>query len=907
MDSGGSFSGAFIDLGHSFIKRAAVAQQGGLLNGVSPVTFTTADPFRLWVVQLGIIIIFTQLLSLGLAKLRQPRVIAEVLGGIILGPTAMGRIPGFTQHIFPTASRPYLSLTATIGLVLFMFLIGLELDMKMLTRNARTSLTIAVGGICLSFGLGAAISIPVYHAFAESYSKDFSHFMLFVGVSCSITAFPVLCRILGELKMLHDPVGIVVLSAGVGNDLVGWVLLALAVALVNAGSGIIALYVLLVSIGWVLVTLFPVKMGFRWLAKWTESTEKGPTPFFMTVILLFTFGSAFMTDIIGVHAIFGGFLAGLAVPREGALNILITEKLEDAVALIFLPIYFTTSGLNTDLGTINTGKAWGYTILLLVIDYTGKMTGGTLGGRFAGLKWRHAATVGTLMSCKGLLELIVLNVGLTAGILNTQLFSMFVFEALVLTVAATPVAILLHPPRLRVYDSATNLVGVGAGHGPEAQTMPLATDRKSRFLVVLDKFEHLSSIMSITQLVQPPLSAKSADTPVTEVDALRLIELTDRTSDLMRSSAVEELIVRDQLLNIYKTFGGLHNISVSDRLAVAQYETYHESVGVFAREAGAQMILLSWAGPSLAERSVGTSEIAPATNPLENLFRNNSSAGPVTRLTSVAHSHFIRRLFASAPTDVALFINSQQNSPSAAGSKVHLVVPFFGGPDDRLALEFAVQLCAREDVTATVFRMVKEATSAADSDTEEKDAPSSIVIADLPAARSEKAHDITNITSQNTVHSIRGFPDTIYPNVTTQTRLESDTADNICWLKYAPHDSSRTAPGPAHSPMVQSALARVTFNTVESAAPLSQLIQRTTDLAAGKRTIVVAGRGKRLAVTSHQDEMSTILGSGADSAASLGSEMRKTLGDVSTALVVSGVPAGLLVMQASSASDAMTA
>lgn len=305
---------------------------------------------------LGVILMMAQALSLLLRKIRQPKVIAEVLGGIILGPTALGRIPGFKDHIFPAPSLPFLSLVANIGLVLFLFLVGLEIETSVIKRNARLSASIALGGMMLPFGLGSALAVPLYHEFVDP-STSFTHFMLFTGVAFSITAFPVLCRILTELKLVDTKVGIIVLSAGVGNDIVGWTLLALSVALVNASSGLSALWILLTALGWTLLLLFPVKRFFLWLARRTGSIENGPSMFFMTVTILMTFGSAFFTDVIGVHAIFGassrlalscpylyqcstkgGFLAGLVVPREGGLAIALTEKLEDMVSIIFLPL-----------------------------------------------------------------------------------------------------------------------------------------------------------------------------------------------------------------------------------------------------------------------------------------------------------------------------------------------------------------------------------------------------------------------------------------------------------------------------------------------------------------------------------------------------------------------------------------
>lgn len=247
----------------------------------------------------------TQILSLVLGRIRQPRVIAEVIGGVILGPTVMGRIPNFKQTIFPDASMPYLTLTSTVGLVLFLFIVGLEIDTRLLKRNAAASATVSLAGMVLPLGLGAALGVGVYRNFIDPH-VNFGYFLLFTAVAIGITAFPVLCRILTELKLLDTEVGLVTLSAGVGNDVVGWILLALTVTLVNATSGLTALWVLLASAGFTLLLLYPGRWALRWMAIRTGSLEAGtPTQFMMTVILLLVLAAAFFTDIIGVHPIFG--------------------------------------------------------------------------------------------------------------------------------------------------------------------------------------------------------------------------------------------------------------------------------------------------------------------------------------------------------------------------------------------------------------------------------------------------------------------------------------------------------------------------------------------------------------------------------------------------------------------------
>ncbi|KAF8646092.1 hypothetical protein AX16_007392, partial [Volvariella volvacea WC 439] len=385
---------------HYLAPRAA-SEQGGVITGDNPTHYNPGNPIRLWVIQVVIIIVMTQGLSLVLSRFRQPRVIAEVIGGVILGPTVMGRIPHFKDTIFPDDAMPLLNLTSTIGLLLFLFLVGLEIDVKMAKRNIKASTAISVAGLIIPLGLGAALGVGVYRQFIDP-SVNFGHFILFTAVAIGITAFPVLCRILTALKLLDTNVGVVVLSAGIGNDVIGWVLLALTVALVNASESLTALWILLASIGYTIVLLYPGRWAYVWLAKRTGSLEQGtPTAFMMTVTLLVVFVSAFFTDIIGVHAIFGGFLAGLIVPHENGFAISLVEKLEDLVSLLFLPIYFTLSGLRTNLGLLNDGVSWGYVVLVCLVAFASKFLACAGVALLTGFNWREAGAIGSLMSCKG--------------------------------------------------------------------------------------------------------------------------------------------------------------------------------------------------------------------------------------------------------------------------------------------------------------------------------------------------------------------------------------------------------------------------------------------------------------------------------------------------------------------------
>ena len=243
----------------------------------------------------------------------------------------------------------------------------------------------------------------------------------------SITALPVLARILTELDLMKTNVGIVVLAAGVSNDVVAWVLLALSVALVNSGTGVSAVYVLLCGVGWTLLLIFLVRPIFLLVVRKSGSLETGvPTKGVMLLIVLLILASSFVTQIIGIAAIFGGFLVGLIMPHSPQFTHSVTEKIEDLVTVLFLPIYFALSGLNTNLTLLNNGQAWGYVFLVIVVAFCAKAFSCFAAARWSGYTFRESAAVGSLMSCKGLVELIVLNIGYQAGILTQKVFTIFV-------------------------------------------------------------------------------------------------------------------------------------------------------------------------------------------------------------------------------------------------------------------------------------------------------------------------------------------------------------------------------------------------------------------------------------------------------------------------------------------------
>ncbi len=470
---------------------ARAAKSDSVFGGSDPTAFETSNPLRLFIIQAAIIIIVTRVLGFALQRLRQPRVIAEVIGGILLGPPPWVASRLHKAHL-PTAVAPYLNLVSTLGLVLFLFLVGLEVDVRVIRRCAKESPQSA-SQVWSSLRHGRCRLGRHLQCFHRQGKRLFGHFILFTGVAMAITAFPVLARILTETKLLYTKVGVIVLAAGVGNDVVGWILLALTVALVNADTGLTALYILLCAVGWILVLFFLIKPSFIWLARRTGSFENGPNQVMIMITLLLVLVSAWITDIIGVHPIFGSFLVGLMVPHEGGYAIALTEKMEDLVLVVFLPIYFALSGLKTNLGDLNSGKAWAYTVAIIIIAFFSKFIGCAAAAKAFGFNLRESAAVGTLMSCKGLVELIVLNIGLSAGILDTRVFSMFVLMAVVSTVITTPLTLWVYPESVRTrLDDAS----IHSHHGKtisgdeEDDTDTSSRLSPKRLLVVLSSFEH---------------------------------------------------------------------------------------------------------------------------------------------------------------------------------------------------------------------------------------------------------------------------------------------------------------------------------------------------------------------------------------------------------------------------------
>ena len=372
----------------------------------------------------------------------QPPVIGEVMAGILLGPSLLGAVSheAYTFLLPPTVA-PSLGLLSQLGVALYMFLIGVELDTDVLRGRIRATVSIAQAGIVLPFALGAVLASFLYRDLAPA-GVPFTHFALFMGVAMSITAFPVLARILADTGLMRTDLGRLALSCAAVGDVTAWCLLAFVVGVVQIREGS-AMLPSLLTLGYIAVMFVVVRPA---VVRWCRRLDAGDIDRdVIAAVLVAVLVSALVTEWIGIHAIFGAFLMGATIPHDTRLARVLEERIEHVVTILFLPAFFAFAGMRTEIGLISGWSAWLTCAAIVAVATIGKF-GGTLAvARLAGHGWQRAAGLGVLMNTRGLMELIVLNVGLDLGVISPTLFTMMVVMAIVTTMATTPLLRLVMP------------------------------------------------------------------------------------------------------------------------------------------------------------------------------------------------------------------------------------------------------------------------------------------------------------------------------------------------------------------------------------------------------------------------------------------------------------------------------
>jgi Kef-type K+ transport system membrane component KefB len=457
-----------------------------------PKPRSTDDIVAIVFVDIAIIVAVARIVGSLFKKIRQPAVVGEILAGIALGPSLLGAFPGqLPTRIFPTDIRPYLGVLAQLGLIIFMFIVGLEVDVALIRGKERIAGVISLSSIALPFGLGILLASAIHssHTNAQAPAAHrFLPFALFIGASMSITAFPVLARILTERRMYRTEIGALALACAAVDDVVAWSLLALVLAIIKSNGALSLPKILLEALAYVAFMFLVVKPALERVAKRYREVGK-LTPNIFAIILIGFLLSSFITERIGIHQIFGAFLFGVVMPRKETAQFFhdIVERLEQVSVLLLLPLFFIVTGFSVDVRHMGS-DAFVQLPLILVVAIVGKLVGATVAARAQGLTTQKSAAIGVLMNTRGLTELIILNVGREFGVLDTPLFTMLVVMAIVTTIMTEPLLRLVYPEKALAHDvaeaeraalgtvDAFRILAMVAGDGSDDELIDTAAD-----------------------------------------------------------------------------------------------------------------------------------------------------------------------------------------------------------------------------------------------------------------------------------------------------------------------------------------------------------------------------------------------------------------------------------------------
>ena len=395
------------------------------------------SPFGILLLQIIVILFCCRIFSSIFSLFRQPTVIGEILAGIVLGPSILGYwFPEVSGFLFPPESLGNISLLSQFGLILFMFVIGLELDIDVVRKKLKETILISHTSTIFPFFLGMLMAYFIYDEYAYE-STQFLPFALFIGIAMSITAFPVLARIIQEKGLSKTHLGNLSLASAANGDITAWCMLAVVIAIAQAGSMLSAFYNISFSILYLLVMFLVIRPFLRMIGQLFHNEEvidKRLVAFMFLLLII----SSFLTETLGLHALFGAFMAGVVMPTDIKFRKIMTEKVEAVALALFLPLFFVSTGLKTEIGLLNTPELWNLCGIFILVAIVGKFGGATLSARFVGEGWKNSLYIGALMNTRGLMELVVLAIGYEMKILPPPIFVILVLMTLVTTFMTTP-------------------------------------------------------------------------------------------------------------------------------------------------------------------------------------------------------------------------------------------------------------------------------------------------------------------------------------------------------------------------------------------------------------------------------------------------------------------------------------
>ncbi|KAG2399453.1 Cation/H(+) antiporter 15 Protein CATION/H+ EXCHANGER 15 [Vigna angularis] len=640
----------------------------GVWQGDNPLDYS----LPLFILQLTLVVIATRLFVFILKPFRQPRVIAEVLGGVVLGPSVLGQNETFANAVFPLRSVMVIETMANIGLLYFLFLVGVEMDITVMRSVGRKAVASAMAGMILPFLVGVAFS----YLLAKKTDTHINQgtYILFLGVALSVTAFPVLARILAELKLVNTELGKLALSAALINDVCAWVLLALAIALAeNNAASLASLWVLLSGAAFVAFCVFAVRPAVEWLIRKTPEGETF-SEFYISLILAGVMVSGFITDAIGTHSVFGAFVFGLVIPN-GPLSFTLVEKLEDFVSGLLLPLFFAISGLKTNLALINGSYTWAILILVIFLACIGKVLGTLLIALLYQMPIREGAALGLLMNTKGLVEMVVLNVGKDQKVFDEESFAVMVVITVIMTAIIVPaISIIYRPSRSSIYY--------------KRRTIEISkSNTEFRLLVCIHTPRNVPTMINLLEASNP-----SKNSPICAY-VLHLVELSGRTSAMLivHNTAKQDLPALNrteaQSDHIIKAFENYEQhasfIAVQPLTAISPYSTMHEDICNLAADKRVALIIVP--------------------------FHKQQTVDGGMEATNMAYRAINQNVLANAPCSVGILVDrGLSGSNRLAGNQVshHIAVLFFGGPDDREALCYGWRMMEHPGISLTIMRFL---------------------------------------------------------------------------------------------------------------------------------------------------------------------------------------------------------
>lgn len=420
-------------------------------------------PLALLLAQMATIIMVARIFGWICTKIKQPMVVGEMIAGIMLGPSFVGmHFPELFANLFPKQSLGNLQFISQIGLILFMYIVGMEISLKTLKDKAYDAVVISHASIFFPFTLGVGLAYFLYQDFASA-NVPFSAFALFSGVAMSITAFPVLARIVQERGINKTKLGTIALTCAAADDVSAWCILAALIAFVKAGTFINGLYTIGLSIVYVVVMIKLVRPFLQRVSEKHSTPERISRPvvaiFFLVLIL-----SAYAAEIVGIHALFGAFMAGAIMPDNTNFRQIFIEKVQDVALVLLLPLFFVFTGLRTQVGLLNDPYLWQITALIIFVAVLGKFAGSALAAKAVGQSWKDSLSVGALMNTRGLMELVVLNIGYDLGVISPEIFTMMVLMAIVTTCMTGPALDIIN----RVFKHDTKNSLSSASHSQNA-------------------------------------------------------------------------------------------------------------------------------------------------------------------------------------------------------------------------------------------------------------------------------------------------------------------------------------------------------------------------------------------------------------------------------------------------------